>query len=78
MIKEIFVCGECGLAYYRKDLAMRCELWCREHRSNNLGIVKDAVGRYQELDFQAVEITVRNLSANKREMILKEIAIQRR
>lgn len=36
-------CEECGLFYAREDTAKRCEAWCKEHKSCNLDIIKDAV-----------------------------------
>ena len=41
----LWVCGECGLAYRIRELAERCEAWCREHGSCNLDIIRNAVPR---------------------------------
>lgn len=41
--KKYFVCGECNFAYEGKDLAKKCENWCREHHSCNVEITKHAV-----------------------------------
>jgi hypothetical protein len=40
---ELYQCPECGLYYEDKDLAEKCEAWCREYKSCNLDIIKHAV-----------------------------------
>lgn len=40
---EIYQCEECGLKYKEKGTAEKCELWCREHKSCNLEIIKEAI-----------------------------------
>lgn len=44
MVKEVYVCEECGFAYEEKELAKKCEAWCREHKSCNIEITKNSVG----------------------------------
>jgi len=40
---EAYRCPECGLKYRDKETAARCEAWCKEHKSCNLDIIKDAI-----------------------------------
>jgi len=51
MVKEkdgLSQCEECGLRYRLREQAERCETWCREHKSCNLEIIKDAVSMTEE------------------------------
>lgn len=41
--ENLFTCPLCGLRYRTKDLAERCQAWCREHKSCNLEIIQHAV-----------------------------------
>lgn len=41
--KTFYVCEECGLGYAKKELAEKCEAWCKEHKSCNLEIASHAV-----------------------------------
>ena len=43
MVKEFYVCEECGFAYKEKALAEKCESWCKKHHSCNIEITKNAV-----------------------------------
>tara|TARA_B100001971_G_scaffold138572_1_gene128034 strand:+ start:294 stop:437 length:144 start_codon:yes stop_codon:yes gene_type:complete len=43
MDTELFQCQECGLKYRDKEIAEKCQAWCKEHNSCNLEIIKDAV-----------------------------------
>ena len=50
MVKEIikkwgkyFQCEECKMFYLKKEIAEKCESWCRKHPSCNLEIIKNAV-----------------------------------
>jgi hypothetical protein len=48
MTKEVdglFMCEECHLLYKNKDLAQKCEDWCREKKSCNLEITRHAVNK---------------------------------
>ncbi|MDO8561463.1 MAG: hypothetical protein Q7S05_01410 [bacterium] len=38
-----YVCSECGLAYKEEEWKEKCEAWCKEHKSCNLGIISHAV-----------------------------------
>lgn len=40
--KDLHRCKECGLHYKGKELAEKCENWCREHKTCNLEITKQA------------------------------------
>ena len=41
--KEYYRCEGCGLLYADKEIAEKCQAWCREHQSCNLEIIKNAV-----------------------------------
>jgi len=41
--QEIYTCPHCGLHYRSKDIAQKCEAWCKEHHSCNLEIIKFAI-----------------------------------
>lgn len=41
--KTYYICTECNFAYKDKEIAAKCENWCREHHSCNLEITKQAV-----------------------------------
>lgn len=50
MVKEMrkgrriyFACEECGLLYKEKAWAEECQKWCRENKSCNLEIIKQAI-----------------------------------
>lgn len=50
MVKEIqegeqtlYKCEECGLNYQEKEIAEKCQAWCKETNSCNLEIIKFAV-----------------------------------
>ncbi len=39
----LYACEECGFVYEDRQWAEKCEAWCKEHKSCNLGITKHAV-----------------------------------
>ena len=39
----LWVCEICGFHYREKATAEKCEVWCKEHKSCNLEIIKEAV-----------------------------------
>lgn len=41
--KEFYQCEECKLYYKTKEIAKRCEDFCREKKACNLEIIKYAV-----------------------------------
>ena len=41
--KKLFECKECNMFYKEKELAEKCEKWCKEHKSCNLEIIKHAI-----------------------------------
>ena len=50
MVKELikdkvkyYICEECSFAYKEKQLAEKCEDWCKKHHSCNMEITKNAV-----------------------------------
>ena len=38
-----FQCEECKFLYETKELAEKCESWCKEHHSCNIEITKHAI-----------------------------------
>ncbi len=50
MVKELrkddvtlYICEACGFAYKEKELAEKCQHWCRQYQSCNLEITQHAV-----------------------------------
>lgn len=43
--KKIHICSECKLSYKEKELAEKCEAWCKKHNSCNLEITKHSVNK---------------------------------
>jgi len=41
--KHKYQCEKCGLQYAEREIAEKCQAWCKEHKSCNLGIIKNAV-----------------------------------
>lgn len=39
----LYQCEECGLSYAEKEVAEKCQAWCKEHNSCNLDIIKNAI-----------------------------------
>ena len=44
MVKEIYVCEACNFLYEMKELAKKCESWCKKHHSCNIEITKKSRG----------------------------------
>jgi len=40
--KELYQCEECGFRYESREMAKKCEAWCREHHSCNIEITAHA------------------------------------
>ena len=40
---ELYQCEECGFKYREKEWAEKCQAWCAEHKSCNLGITQYAI-----------------------------------
>lgn len=40
---EQYQCEECGLWYAEKEIAEKCQVWCKENNSCNLDIIKNAI-----------------------------------
>ena len=38
--KEYYQCEECKLIYKEEGIAKKCENWCKENKSCNIGIAK--------------------------------------
>ncbi|BBL45541.1 hypothetical protein MJ1_0377 [Nanobdella aerobiophila] len=47
-VQEFYGCEECHYVYKEKELAEKCEKWCKEHKSCNLEITENAIGIYEE------------------------------
>ncbi len=46
MVKtKLYTCPECGLSYKDKDMAKKCEAWCKKYNSCNLEITKYSVNK---------------------------------
>lgn len=41
--RKLYQCEECGFKYDNKEIAEKCQTWCKEHKSCNLEIIKYAV-----------------------------------
>ena len=41
--KQTYRCDECGFLYEDKEIADKCEAWCKEHHSCNLEITAHAL-----------------------------------
>lgn len=41
--KTYYQCGICKFYYESKELAEKCQTWCKEHHSCNIEITKHAV-----------------------------------
>ena len=44
MVKEIYACEECKFTYKERELAEKCEAWCKEHNSCNIEITTNSIG----------------------------------
>ncbi len=45
----LFRCEECGLHYYERAIAERCERWCRQHGTCNIEITAEAMENRETL-----------------------------
>lgn len=45
LVKTEYQCPECGCEYKEKELAKKCEVWCKEHNSCNVEITKYAINK---------------------------------
>lgn len=41
--KKLYRCQECGLEFKKKELAEKCQNWCKENKSCNLEITKYSI-----------------------------------
>ena len=41
--KKLYQCPECGLHYEDEAIAKKCQAWCSENKSCNLGLIKFSV-----------------------------------
>lgn len=46
--KKFCQCEECGLQYENRELAEKCETWCKEHKSCNIEITEHAIKDIEE------------------------------
>lgn len=44
---KFYICPECRLSYTNKELAKKCEAWCKKYNSCNLEITKYSVNKGQ-------------------------------
>jgi len=42
-LKELHPCPECGMHYLEKEIAKKCEDWCKKYKSCNVELIKLAV-----------------------------------
>ena len=42
---KLYTCPECDLSYKEKELAKKCEAWCKKHNSCNLEITKHSINK---------------------------------
>lgn len=42
-MKKVFQCSECGLHYRDKELAKKCENFCKKHNACSMEIAKKAI-----------------------------------
>jgi hypothetical protein len=42
-IKTLYQCPVCMHWYKEKEWAKKCEIWCKEHKSCNLEIIKHSI-----------------------------------
>ena len=40
-----YKCKECDMAYPDKEIAEKCENWCKKHKSCNIEIIKYAINQ---------------------------------
>ena len=40
--QKLYQCEECGFKYKDKNIAEKCEIWCKEHNSCNIEITAHA------------------------------------
>lgn len=41
--KIVYKCMKCGWLYRKRELAEKCQAWCKKHKSCNLEIAKYAI-----------------------------------
>ena len=41
--KTLYQCEECELRYKEREIAEKCQAWCKAHKSCNLDIIKYAI-----------------------------------
>ena len=41
--KKYYICEEYGFAYIKREIAKKCQKWCKKYKSCNLEIIKNAV-----------------------------------
>jgi hypothetical protein len=46
--KQLFQCSVCGLHYENKEIAKKCEAYCKEHNGCSLDITKLSVERNKQ------------------------------
>ncbi len=59
-IDAYYQCDECKMNYRSLELAEKCEVWCKEHHTCNIEIVKYAVGNYGTVSTDPLKLYVSN------------------
>lgn len=62
--KKLHQCDECGFNYAEKELADKCEAWCKEHKSCNLEITAHAI--QEDIAVEKSELTPEQAKFNNR------------
>ena len=44
-----YQCDDCRLKYKEKNIAEKCEKWCKKHHSCNLQITKNAINKEEAI-----------------------------
>jgi hypothetical protein len=52
--KTYYQCEECEHIYETEELANKCEVWCKEHKSCNLEIVKESIKVKNKTNFKQI------------------------
>lgn len=50
--QNLYQCKECGLHYKDKDIAEKCEAWCKQHKTCNVEIISHAQENKRDNDNQ--------------------------
>ena len=48
MLTTNYFCNECGLEYFEKEWAIKCENWCKQNKTCNLEIITHSIKNNHE------------------------------